>query len=391
MALEASLEPAPVVPGEDADPSAPPVLRISVTDTGIGIQPEHQRVIFEEFRQADGSTSRRYGGTGLGLSISARLVKMLGGAIRVASTPEEGSTFSFTVPLRAPDGVAALPAGVPRVGAPVWVSVASDRGMRAASDALTTCGLPSEHVLPHDLVRRVLTAPTRPAAVVTNEHDDARLTELRAACGRDVPLVRLVRGDGRSGGAGSGVEVVLTVPFAPNGLGQAVTTALEQASSGAFVVTAAEPGVMTVVEGSAPRRTGVPVQGGDARSLRILVAEDHPVNQQLILRLLERRGHTITLAGDGRQAVEAYGRDAFDLIIMDVQMPVMDGFEATAAIRAIEATTGIHVPIVAVTAHAMDGDRERCLQAGMDDYMSKPIHTPTLLAFVAKFGTRAAA
>jgi len=187
------------------------------------------------------------------------------------------------------------------------------------------------------------------------------------------------------------VEVVLTVPFAPLGLGQAVATALEQASSGALAASAAEPPVMTIVEGSAPRRAALPVQAGDARPLKILVAEDHPVNQQLILRLLERRGHTITIAADGRQAVEAYGRDAFDLIIMDVQMPVMDGFEATAAIRAVEQTTGVHVPIVAVTAHAMDGDRERCLQAGMDDYMSKPIHTPTLLAFVAKFGTRAAA
>ena len=148
---------------------------------------------------------------------------------------------------------------------------------------------------------------------------------------------------------------------------------------------------MTVVEGSGARRAAQAVPAGDVRALRILVAEDHPVNQQLILRLLERRGHRVTIAGDGRQAVDAYGRDTFDLIIMDVQMPVMDGFEATAAIRAVEATTGAHVPIVAVTAHAMDGDRERCLQAGMDDYMSKPIHTPTLLAFVTKFGTRAAA
>ena len=319
---------------------------------------------------------------------------MLGGAISVASTPGQGSTFSFTVPLRGRDGVAAVPAGLPRVGAPVWVSVVSDRGSRAATDALTTCGLASEYVLPHDLVHRLLTRESTPAAVVTNEHDEGRLAQVRAACGPDVPLVRLVRGDGRSGSAGSGVEVVLTVPFAPNGLGQAVLTALEQASSGAAeqrTAAAAEPPLLSVVEGSGTRRAAQTVPAGDVRPLKILVAEDHPVNQQLILRLLERRGHSVTIAGDGRQAVDAYARAAFDLIIMDVQMPVMDGFEATAAIRAVEATTGVHVPIVAVTAHAMDGDRERCLQAGMDDYMSKPIHTPTLLAFVAKFGSRAAA
>ena len=395
VALEASVEAAPVVPGEEADPSAAPLLRIAVTDTGIGIPDEHQRVIFEEFRQADGSTSPalRRDGT---WTIDQRETRA--DARRRDSRRKytgQGSTFSFTVPLRGADGVAAVPEGLPRVGAPVWVSVESDRGSRAASDALITCGLGSEHVLPHDLVRRLLTRDTTPAAVVTNEHDEGRLAELRVACGHDVPLVRLVRGDGRTGAAGSSVEVVLTVPFAPGGLGQAVATAIEQVASGA----ATQPGVaaasgappMTVVEGSGTRRAAQPLPAGDVRSLRILVAEDHPVNQQLILRLLERRGHRVSIAGDGRQAVEAYGRETFDLIIMDVQMPVMDGFEATAAIRAVEATTGAHVPIVAVTAHAMDGDRERCLQAGMDDYMSKPIHTPTLLAFVAKFGTKAAA
>jgi CheY-like chemotaxis protein len=142
-------------------------------------------------------------------------------------------------------------------------------------------------------------------------------------------------------------------------------------------------------DGPAPPRSK-PAKALEPRNLRVLLAEDHPVNQQLVTRLLQRRGHTVVVAADGRKALEAYSREPFDLILMDVQMPVMDGFEATAAIREQEAGGDRRVRIVAMTAHAMAGDRERCLQAGMDDYMSKPIDTAALLALVTRLAAPAA-
>ncbi len=208
-------------------------LRFSVTDTGIGIPREKLDSIFDSFRQADGSTTRKYGGTGLGLAISARLVELMGGRLAVESEPGRGSTFHFTLPM---------------------------------------------------------------------------------------PVVRL------------------------------------------DAAAAAEP-----------RPNRIPQPFSAARPLSILMAEDNVVNQKVALRILQKQGHRVVLATTGCEALEKAAERAFDLILMDVQMPGMDGLTATSAIRERELATGRHVPILAMTAHAMKGDRERCLAAGMDGYVSKPV------------------
>ena len=226
-------------------------LHFLVRDTGIGIPEEQQACIFEPFRQADGSTTRRHEGTGLGLAICTRLVQLMGGRLWVESRAGEGSIFHFTAPFGHARGGEDKQPGVP---------LARDVSTLAAS-----------------------------------------------------------------------------------------------------------------------------VQSACASSLRVLVAEDNAVNQNLVRSVLKKDGHAVQLAGNGREVLAALEGSQFDLILMDVQMPGMDGFEATAAIRKAEQLTGSHVPIVAITAHAMQGDRERCLEAGMDEYLTKPIDLAKLRAMLRKW------
>ncbi len=229
----------------EAESADQAVFHFSVTDSGIGIPPEKQKVIFEAFTQSDSSTTRQYGGTGLGLSISSRLVGLMGGNIWVESESGQGSTFHFKLRF----GLQKIPAAAP---------------------------LPADRPAP----------PQVPAA--------------------------------------------------------------------------------------------------DHRRFKVLLAEDNLVNQKVAVRFLEKRGHTVVLAGSGEKALDAWRKQAFDIILMDVQMPEMDGFEATSRIREQEKSTRQHIPIIALTAHAMVGDRERCLAAGMDDYVSKPINADDLFAAIER-------
>jgi CheY-like chemotaxis protein len=237
------------------DSRTPDELRLHfvVADTGVGIAPEKQNLIFDAFSQADGSMARRFGGTGLGLTISSRLVELMGGTIWVESALERGSSFHFTASLR--EG--------------------------------------------NPLVER-LESQLSTSAPVTFQ------TELKKV-----------------------------------------------------------------------------------KKLSVLLAEDNAVNQKIASRFLEKEGHHVTLASHGRQALAALDRENFDVVLMDVQMPEMDGFEATAIIRARERGTGKRLPIIAMTAHAMKGDRERCLAAGMDDYIAKPITAPALIELLDKFSAAA--
>ena len=338
-------------------------LHFSVRDTGIGIAPEKQQAIFEAFEQADMSTARQYGGTGLGLAISSRIVQLMGGRIWVESAPGDGSTFHFTVNL-APSAVAAPTSGDDLDGVPVLVIDQSAISRRILEETM------------RDWKMVVETA--------ASAHDGFRLLESAAASGRPFrlvlideqmpemdgpPTILLLSSANRSGGPARSREGALTKPIKPSDLKQAIARALGFARE--------EPAAETP-SGDQPA----------AEALRILVAEDNLVNQRLAVAMLERMGHRVTVAGNGAEALERWRQGGFDIIFMDVQMPGMDGFEATGRIRQEERTRGAHTPILAMTAHAMSGDRERCLSTGMDDYVSKPVSRDNLAQALEKYGRR---
>ena len=362
---------------KDGDGPAMP-LHISVADTGIGIPPDKLRSIFEAFSQADTSMTRRFGGTGLGLAIAARLAEMMGGKIWAESAVDRGSTFHFTVSLvRHERAVAAAVARLPDIqGLSVLVVDDNAVNRRILEELLASWGL-------------------RPALAAGGGE---ALAELRRAvqAGEPYPLVVL---DHRMPDL-DGLRVAERIRQAPE-LAGAIILMLSSAEDQIGAARCGELGIATCLTkpikesellealfealGAAlPSREAadsVPL-GTTSRPLRILVVEDNPVNRRVVESVLDERGHKPVLAGNGREGVAALEREAFDVVLMDIQMPEMDGFEATAAIRAREALSGGHVPILAMTAHALQGDRERCLAAGMDGYLAKPIHFGELIELV---------
>jgi CheY-like chemotaxis protein len=343
-------------------------LHMRVKDTGIGIPADKLEQIFAPFEQADGSTTRKYGGTGLGLTISVRLAGLMQGRLWVESEEGHGSTFHFTARVGRGVGVAAVPiADTPLDGLRVLIidDNATNRfvlremvhrwGMRptTADGGDRAFEAIREATIQNDPYHVVLVDCHMPGIdgfmVAERIRDNAGMRDLvvlmltSAERSNDVQRCREL-----------GLAAYLVKPVTQKELR---ATVLKVLSGGPTLV-------MPVVEGRAAL-ADLP--------LRILLAEDNAVNQKVAVALLSRLGHDVVIAPDGQAAVDAYGGAAFDVILMDVQMPVLSGYDATRAIRQIEASRGTHVPIVAMTARAMKGDRERCLEAGMDDYVSKPI------------------
>jgi two-component system sensor histidine kinase/response regulator len=359
--------------GDDA------VLHFAVRDTGIGIAADRQHAIFDAFVQADSSTTRRYGGTGLGLGIAARLVELMDGRIWLESAPGAGSTFHFTARVLCVTGAArtAAPPIAALCGQRVLVVDDSATNRAILAELLQRWGLDAVTVASAAAARDAVTASRTPftAALIDvcmpGEDGWALAAWLRARSATLASGSILMSSAGESNGARR-ARALGGAQYLLKPVGQAELLAALGRALGAA------PAAAPVRPAPAPPPNG--------RALRVLVAEDNPVNQELIRTLLATRGHDVTLAGDGEQAVAAWRSQSFDLILMDVQMPEMDGFLATAAIRAAEREWNRpRVPIIALTAHAMQGDRERCLDAAMDGYLAKPLRRAELFALLDEY------
>jgi PAS domain S-box-containing protein len=355
------------------------VLEFTVSDTGIGIPVAKQKEIFEAFRQADTSTTRRYGGTGLGLSICERIVGLMGGRIWVESAEGRGSQFHFTMKV---------------LGAKASEKqAAAGTEEREARRVLVV----EENQINRELIERLLER-WGIKAVVTGKAEEAQALLAEARRNGEKFSSILIDKEMRGGGialleairASGPAELPLLLTYS-RPMDGAVRQKYEKLG---VTRTILKPFRRSSLLEALQRAHGdwneTPVQvveqpkDGERLNLRILLAEDNEVNQRLISRLLEKMGHTVAVAANGQMAVRMWSEQEFDLVAMDMQMPIMDGLEATAEIRARESDTGKHVPIVAMTANAFDEDRERCLRGGMDGYIAKPVTAKSIEMEVAR-------
>ncbi|HEV2425791.1 MAG TPA: response regulator [Terriglobia bacterium] len=369
-----------------AETPAEVTLHVSVRDTGIGIPPEKLKSIFEPFAQADTSATRKYGGTGLGLSIATQLTGLMGGRLWVESGAGRGSTFHFTACLGLVRTRVAEPevAGLAALdGVPVMVVDDNATNRRILTQTLAAWGMETKPAAGGEEAlagaRRAREAGRPYALIIADAQMPGmdgfmlieRIQQDPQLAGATIMM--LSSGGQRGDGARCrelGVSAYLTKPVGESELLEAVRRVLASRRE-----SQSQPALIT-------RHT----LREERKKLRILVAEDNPVNRLLAIRLLEKQGHVVVPAENGLEALQALENGAFDLVLMDVQMPAMDGFQATSAVREKERKSGAHLPIVAMTAHAMQGDRERCLQAGMDGYVSKPLSIKALLEAIDKLG-----
>ncbi len=357
-------------------------VRFCVRDTGIGIAAEQLATIFQEFTQADASMTRRYGGTGLGLAISRRLVMLMGGELVVTSQVGQGSEFSFTLrfPVATPAVTAAVPGRAASLGGRRCLVVDdNETNRRILRDMLGAEGVAVREASRADPGLEALREAVRAGASYDLAILDAQMPdhdgfELAAAIRADAQLAstRLLiltsagqRGDGERCRQ-LGIQAYLTKPIARADLIEAVGTVLAGAAA------TAGPADLVTRHSIAESR----------QALRILLAEDNPVNQQVAIAMLQKRGHLVDVANNGREAVDAIGAHHYDVVLMDIQMPEMDGFAATERIRALP--QGQTLPIIALTAHALSGERERCLAHGMSGYLAKPFKAHELFAIIER-------
>ncbi|MEW6379380.1 MAG: PAS domain S-box protein [bacterium] len=366
-----------IVCGVESEDAESVMLHFSVSDTGIGIPRDKQGIIFESFRQVDGSATRQYGGTGLGLSICQQLTEMMGGKIWVESKPGKGSTFHFTAR---------------------FTMQSDKKPIEAESRPADLLDLPVLIVDDNETNRKILMEMVSSWGLLPGEARDGKsaLAEMEAAAFAHSPY-RLVLLDVQMPGM-DGFEVSRRIKNNPaladariivlTSLGQRGETKIcRELGISAYLlkpirqselfnaISQVMGGVIYGQEQAAPSLVTRHTlrEKKNRRSLSILLAEDDPINQKVAVGMLKKQGYLVQVAEDGEKALMVLDHQPVDLVLMDVQMPVMDGFEATRAIREREKLSGLHTPIIAITAHAMKGDKDRCLEAGMDGYISKPI------------------
>jgi signal transduction histidine kinase/CheY-like chemotaxis protein len=367
---------------QEAESSGTVELHFAVKDTGIGIPADKVQKIFEPFSQADGSTARKYGGTGLGLTICTKLVDMMKGRIWVESEEGKGATFHFTVSLGIQEKSTLSPV---RVGQEqlreLHVLIVDDNftNRRILQSMLAGWGMRPTAVEGGRAAMQALqiaknTGDLFPLILLDCQMPDMDGFALADQIQKDQDLgpvaIVMLTSAGRLGDAARCRELgILAYLVKPFHRGELLET------------------ICQILITKAPQARDVPLitrhtLKEDEHRARVLLAEDNPVNQTLVVRVLEKRGYTVKVTSDGRGALAALENGQFDVVLMDVQMPGMDGFEATAAIRAKEKLTGGHIPIIALTAHALKGDKEECISAGMDAYLTKPIRATELVSVI---------
>ena len=349
-------------------------LRFEVADTGIGIDTEKLAALFEPFSQADATTTRRYGGTGLGLCISKQLVELMGGEIGCASEPGVGSRFWFTLPYEPGVGLEADLMGNDLTGARVLVVDGDAADRETSQTTLASWAIHPETAADGATALRLLRAaaeagrPFETALIAARLPDTDGLALVREI--GDVPalrstrLIMVVSSPVEAAAAdAAGVDAQVAKPIRPSRLYNQLLATLHRTAAGQAAI-------------AATRLRRRPSVAGDG--CRVLVVEDNEINQFAAMRLLRSFGLVVDVAANGREAITMTGRTEYSAVFMDCQMPDVDGYTATRVIRRREEQTGRHTPIIALTAHALEGDREKCLSAGMDDYLSKPLRRQTI-------------